>query len=206
MQTMLEKVVTDGTATNAKLDGYRAAGKTGTAQKSDGHGYSATKLVASFAGFAPASNPVISMVVVVDEPVGGHMGGEIAAPIFKNIANRVLQYKRIAPDIQDYTPPRYTVAPAKRESGPASSSKPAPTEEMKVIAAKFTSSSAEKPQPGDITVPDFRGMTLTEIYDECRRLGLESTSDGSGRAVQQNPPAGTVVRHGAVVDVRLSIK
>src|SRR5205823_4412018 len=112
MQGMLEKVVTDGTATSAKLDGYRAAGKTGTAQKKDDATgkYSTSKLIASFAGFAPSSNPVISMVVVVDEPVGAHHGGEVAAPIFKNIADRVLHYKGIAPDVQGYAP-RYTAAP-----------------------------------------------------------------------------------------------
>ena len=93
MQEMLEKVVTDGTATSAKLDGYRAAGKTGTAQKSDGAGYSATKMIASFAGYAPVSNPVISMIVVVDEPEGAHHGGEVAAPIFKQIADQILRYK-----------------------------------------------------------------------------------------------------------------
>ncbi len=108
MQEMLEKVVTDGTATSAKLDGYRAAGKTGTAQKSDGAGYSATKMIASFAGYAPVSNPVISMIVVVDEPEGAHHGGEVAAPIFKQIADQILRNRGISPDIQGYAPPRYT--------------------------------------------------------------------------------------------------
>src|SRR5262249_24370846 len=114
MQAMLEKVVTDGTAKSAKLDGYRAAGKTGTAQKAYGNsgGYSSAKMVASFAGFAPASNPTISMVVVVDEPVGAHHGGEIAAPIFKKIADQVLHYKGIPPDIDGYAP-RYISNPAK---------------------------------------------------------------------------------------------
>src|SRR5437588_9823182 len=82
LQDMLEVVVTEGTATAGKLDGYTAAGKTGTAQKIDetGH-YSRTKFVASFGGFAPALNPVVAVIVVVDEPTGPHMGGEIAAPI-----------------------------------------------------------------------------------------------------------------------------
>ena len=75
LQDMLEGVVTNGTAKSSRLAGYTAAGKTGTAQKIDETGrYSATKHVASFAGFAPATNPAISMIVMVDEPVGAHHG------------------------------------------------------------------------------------------------------------------------------------
>jgi len=208
MQGMLEKVVTDGTATSAKLDGYRAAGKTGTAQKKgDGAGYSATKLIASFAGYAPASNPVIAMVVVIDEPVGAYHGGEVAAPIFKQIADRILQYKGISPDIPDYAPPPYVAAPAKRQSAPAPAAKPSEPEGLKIISANFNSSTTAKPnQPGDITVPDFRGKTDGETYDASRRLGLKTKFEGFGRVREQNPPPGAQVRPGTVVEIGLSTK
>jgi len=207
MQDMLEKVVTEGTATAAKLDGYRAAGKTGTAQKSDGAGYSETKLIASFAGYAPASNPVIAMVVVVDAPVGAHHGGEVAAPIFKRIADQILHYKGIPPDIQDYAPPRYTAPPSKRQSDPGPMARPSAPEELQIINANFTGLAAKPYQPGDITVPDFRGKSEGEAFDESRRLGLRTKSDGlGGRIRRQYPLPGAQVRSGTVVEVGLSTK
>src|SRR5207302_3428002 len=109
LQDMLESVITDGTAKSGRLDGYTAAGKTGTAQKIDESGrYSATKLVASFAGFDPATNPVVSIIVMIDEPVGEHHGGTVAAPVFKRIAEQVLRYMSVPPDVPSYAP-RYTV-------------------------------------------------------------------------------------------------
>src|SRR5439155_20213643 len=100
LQDMLEVVVTDGTAKSGKLEGYTAAGKTGTAQKIDESGrYSKTKFVASFAGFAPASNPVVSIIVVVDEPVGSHMVAAVAAPVFKRTAEQILRYLSVPPDV-----------------------------------------------------------------------------------------------------------
>src|SRR5438132_11946747 len=122
LQDMLEVVITEGTATAGKLDGYTAAGKTGTAQKIDetGH-YSKTKFIASFTGFAPASNPMIAIIVVIDEPVGQHMGGEVAAPLFKKVAEPILRYMSVPPDVPSYAPqytvkeakPRLTVAPVR---------------------------------------------------------------------------------------------
>jgi membrane peptidoglycan carboxypeptidase len=209
MQGMLEKVVTDGTAKTAKLEGYRAAGKTGTAQKANpAGGYYANKLIASFTGYAPVSNPAIAMVVVVDEPVGSHMGGEVAAPIFKNIADKILHYKGIAPDVQDYAPPRYTATPVKRPNAPAPTARPAGLEEMKVVAAKFAgpASPGKSYEPGDITVHDFIGKSLRQVVEDCQALGLGTKSDGSGRVSQQFPPAGAKVRFGTVVEIRLSTR
>src|SRR5262249_38860859 len=117
LQDMLEVVVTHGTAMAGKLDGYTAAGKTGTAQKIDetGH-YSKTKFVASFTGFAPASNPVVAIIVVIDEPVGQHMGGEVAAPLFKRVAEPILRYMSVPPDVPTHAP-QYTVKEGPSPSG-----------------------------------------------------------------------------------------
>ncbi|MEJ7711662.1 MAG: penicillin-binding transpeptidase domain-containing protein [Pyrinomonadaceae bacterium] len=97
---MLESVTLDGTAKRAQLDGYTAAGKTGTAQKIDPrtHAYSKTKYVASFVGFAPATDPSVVIAVVVDEPSGAYHGGDVAAPVFREIAERVLPLMNVAPD------------------------------------------------------------------------------------------------------------
>jgi cell division protein FtsI (penicillin-binding protein 3) len=209
MQGMLEKVVTDGTAKSAKLEGYRAAGKTGTAQKANpAGGYYANKLIASFTGYAPVSKPAIAMVVVVDEPVGSHMGGEVAAPIFKAIADKVMHYKGMVPDVQDYAPRRYTATPVKRPAEAAPAARPAGVGEMKVVPVNIpaASLSGKTYEPGDIEVGDFRGQSLRQSVADIRRLGLEVKSEGSGRVSQQFPPAGARVRFGTVVEIRLSTR
>jgi cell division protein FtsI (penicillin-binding protein 3) len=83
-------VVERGTGTAARLSGFPVAGKTGTAQKADGDGYAQGKYVASFAGFLPASDPIVVILVVLDEPQAGFYGGEVAAPVFRRIAERII--------------------------------------------------------------------------------------------------------------------
>jgi cell division protein FtsI (penicillin-binding protein 3) len=96
---IMQTVVTEGgTGVNAALDGYSACGKTGTAQKIDENGrYSNEKFIASFVGFAPVENPRIAVLVVVDEPQKEHYGSEVAAPAFKTIAQKTLDYMNISP-------------------------------------------------------------------------------------------------------------
>jgi cell division protein FtsI (penicillin-binding protein 3) len=91
--------VTDvgGTARAAAIDGYAVAGKTGTAQKVSGGHYDSSKWVSSFIGFAPADDPRVAIVVMVDEPQGGHLGGAVAAPVFKEIAEQALRYLHVPP-------------------------------------------------------------------------------------------------------------
>ena len=96
---IMQTVVTEGgTGVNAALDGYSACGKTGTAQKIDENGrYSNEKFVSSFVGFAPAEAPKIAVLVVVDEPQKEHYGSAVAAPAFKTIAQKTLDYMNISP-------------------------------------------------------------------------------------------------------------
>lgn len=91
---ILEGVVTDGTGGKAAIPGFRVAGKTGTAQKIDPRTgtYSATQFVGSFVGFAPADNPRLAMIVVIDEPHGEAWGGTVAAPVFRRVGEQVLNY------------------------------------------------------------------------------------------------------------------
>ncbi len=97
---MLEGVLAPGgTAPEASVPGYVLAGKTGTAQKPDGSGgYSKTKFVASFVGFAPARNPRLLVAVMVDEPQGDIYGGSVAAPAFQKIVSFALPYLKIPPN------------------------------------------------------------------------------------------------------------
>jgi cell division protein FtsI (penicillin-binding protein 3) len=101
MRAIMEGTVVEGTGKNAQLNGYSSAGKTGTAQKVDPvtHTYSHTKLVASFAGFAPVSSPAISIAVVIDTPtVGSRYGAETSAPVFREVAQQVLEYLEVPHD------------------------------------------------------------------------------------------------------------
>jgi len=97
---MLEGVLgAGGTAQEAQVPGYKLAGKTGTAEKPDEYGgYSKTKFVASFIGYAPARNPRLLVAVMVDEPQGEIYGGVVAAPAFEKIVSFALPYLGIPPD------------------------------------------------------------------------------------------------------------
>ena len=99
VRTMLEGVVADGTGTNAAVEGYRVAGKTGTARKPP-YDKPPYRYTASFAGFAPASAPRLSAIVVFDEPTGarGFLAGQVAAPAFSRIMAAALRSERVAPD------------------------------------------------------------------------------------------------------------
>src|SRR5256714_5151057 len=100
LRTMMEGVTLRGTAKKAQLEGYTAAGKTGTAQKVDPktHAYSLTKFIGSFVGFAPVSNPAVVIIVVIDEPQGSYHGGDVGPPVFREIAEQVLPELNITPD------------------------------------------------------------------------------------------------------------
>jgi cell division protein FtsI (penicillin-binding protein 3) len=97
---MLEGVVSpSGTALKASVEGYRVAGKTGTIHKSAAGGYAEHRYVSAFAGMAPASDPRLVIVVVIDEPVrGGHYGGQVAAPVFSRVMSGALRLMNINPD------------------------------------------------------------------------------------------------------------
>jgi cell division protein FtsI (penicillin-binding protein 3) len=100
MRHMMEGIVLYGTGKEAQLNGYSAGGKTGTAQKIDvaTRTYSKTNYVASFAGFAPVNNPAISVVVIMDSPKGNYYGQTVSAPVFRDVAQQVLEYLGVPHD------------------------------------------------------------------------------------------------------------
>lgn len=120
---MLEAVVvTGGTGTRASIPGYRVAGKTGTAWKSNAGGYSTDKYMAVFGGVAPATNPRLAAVVIIDEPGAGlYYGGDIAAPVFARVVGGSLRLLAVAPDAAIAGPEEEPSSPA-----PAVPSAPAP--------------------------------------------------------------------------------
>ena len=115
MRQMMQGVVLHGTGKKALLEGYTAAGKTGTAQKVDPatHAYSHTKYVGSFAGFAPINNPAVVVAVILDSAVGLHQGGQVAAPVFQRVTQQVLEYLHTPHDVE--LPPNRQVLLAQRK-------------------------------------------------------------------------------------------
>jgi cell division protein FtsI/penicillin-binding protein 2 len=102
MTEALKTVVSsEGTAVKAAMDHYTVAGKTGTAQKVEGGAYVHGKYIASFIGFFPADDPELCIAIVLDEPKEGYYGGQVAGPVFKEIAERAANYLNIRPDIED---------------------------------------------------------------------------------------------------------
>ncbi len=97
---MLQTVVSDtGTGKRASIPGYSVAGKTGTAWKASAGGYSTNRYLAVFAGLAPASNPRLATVVVIDEPSAGlYYGGDVSAPVYSAIVGGALRLLSVAPD------------------------------------------------------------------------------------------------------------
>jgi membrane peptidoglycan carboxypeptidase len=209
LRDMLEVVVTDGTATSGKLEGYTAAGKTGTAQKVDetGH-YSKTKHVASFAGFAPATNPVVSIIVMVDEPAYGQHHGSNVAPVFKRIAEQVLRYMSVPPDVPSYAP-QYTVKQPKQPKEPPHPVAPVYSRAPSLVQVSSTVTdrrNGEDSEFGGISIPDFHGKSLRQVTEESLKAGLRLQSIGSGAAVDQWPPAGSNAAAGSRVQVRFSTR
>ncbi len=222
MKMMLEQVVLAGTAQPAQLNGYTAAGKTGTAQKVDpgGHGYSKTDYVASFAGFAPLQNPAITVLVVIDSPRGGHEGGKVAGPVFKRIAERVLPYLGVPHDVPVNSAPPSLLAGAHPASEGSGRSRGELADAAQAVTDSGTSDTAEingdqqpySPAPGSVivnlgkglTVPSFSGQPVRVVAGECERLGLDPILQGHGVAVSQSPAAGVAVVPGSKVLIRFS--
>jgi len=103
LRSMMEEVVkTGGTGARARVVGYRVAGKTGTAHKSQAGGYAEDKYVAVFAGMAPAGNPRLALAVMIDEPgTGVYYGGQVAGPVFSGIMEEALRMLNVPPDVID---------------------------------------------------------------------------------------------------------
>jgi len=207
LRDMMESVILEGTGKPAKLNGYTAAGKSGTAQKIDpatGR-YSPNQYVASFVGFAPVNTPVVTILVVLDSPVGLHYGGDVGGPVFKRISEQVLAYLEVSHDI----PAGQDVQTASNQRG---TRQPGTTSvgnraRFEAPAAKEASGSASAPTVafGDeeaVVLPDFSGQGLRSVMEACTSLGLVPAPIGNGVAVEQVPDPGVRVPRGSRVTVR----
>ena len=223
LKTMLEGVVLRGTAKAAQLDGYSVAGKTGTAQKVINGKYSDTKYVASFAGFAPVANPEIVCIVSIDEPIGEHHGGTVAAPIFAEAVSQALTILNVAPesdpestiiagDVQTY---QVAGMGNKNSEETSDDSHATPTlqfaSKTELSTAMMTNNNlpTETPQvaptnPNEIIVPDLRGRGVREAMSVCANQGLNFQASGEGVVTSQTPTAGSYVTRETIMKVRLA--
>jgi cell division protein FtsI (penicillin-binding protein 3) len=216
MRGMLEEVTVKGTAKLAQLDGYTAAGKTGTAQKIDPKtkAYSKTKFVGSFVGFAPVENPAVVIIVVIDEPVGGYHGGDVAAPVFREIAEQVLPALAVAPDteLKPTAGPgllaRFSMKPEalahlrevqERERAERDATLPKMVDESgRAGMRKIVYTAATKRA---LVMPDLRGLSVRDAARVCEQLGLQLEAQGEGRALRQSPEIGSEIEAGETVRV-----
>ena len=177
-----------GTGTLAAVPGFKIAGKTGTAQKVDPvtGGYSPDKRVSSFVGFAPAEDPKVVILVVIDEPQGMAYGGLVAAPVFSRIAGQVLRYDHVAPTDPQQVP-----------------SLP-PVSEVAAFALPDPQQQAVNQDDKLQRMPDLAGLSFRQVLQMMKRTGINLKLDGHGRVVKQFPAAGQPLRYDKEAWVKLS--
>jgi cell division protein FtsI (penicillin-binding protein 3) len=175
-----------GTGKRARLDGWRVAGKTGTAQKADPvtGGYSADRRFSSFVGFAPAETPRVVIGVFVDEPRGEVYGGEVAAPAFREIAEYAMKMLGVPPTGS-------AVAAAPPAPAPAATAEPDEEDDPPPVEAADPRT-ARLPG-GAVAVPSLAGLPARAAIRKLEDSDLAAELKGSGKVVSQVPPAGRVV-------------
>jgi cell division protein FtsI (penicillin-binding protein 3) len=197
-----EGVVLRGTGKRAALEGYRAAGKTGTAQKVVDGRYSPNKYVASFIGFAPLPKPRITILVQIDEPKGVHYGGDVCAPFFQKIAQETLLQLRVFPDPNLPLPKlKPLIASARSEDNLPDAVRPQPNhpsieEQPGIISIPVGKES--------VVIPDFHGMSKRNVLQQCMDLGIRLQSIGAGVAVSQLPLPGAKMPSNGTCSVTFS--
>ncbi|HNX28459.1 MAG TPA: stage V sporulation protein D [Syntrophomonadaceae bacterium] len=228
---ILEGVVSNGTGSNAYIEGYKVAGKTGTAQKvAPTGGYMSNEYVASFLGFAPADNPRLACIVVVDAPQGyPYYGGWVAAPPFREILKDSLRYLEVpAQDLteKDQATSEQVVVPDVvnlplaeaisamndrglnvKVSGTGNivwQQTPKPQTKINRGSQVIISLSpfTEGEQNSEVTVPDLQGKSMKEVAKILADLGLHLLPEGYGLAYEQMPEAGKVITSGSSVKVK----
>ena len=229
---VLEGVVQNGSGRNAFIEGYRVAGKTGTAQKVGPDGrYLKSEYVASFLGFAPANNPRLVCLVVIDAPKGyPYYGGWVAAPVFREVMADSLRYLEVprtelpqeelgtskikmvsVPDVINL--PVDEAVQTLRKAGLNLQIQgdgdlvwgQVPKAHTKVKQNSriivYLSPVEQQEGAGQVTVPDLEGKSIKEVARILSQLGLHLSPDGSGLAYKQLPEAGLRVPIGSTIKV-----
>jgi cell division protein FtsI (penicillin-binding protein 3) len=206
LRGMMEGVTLHGTARKAQIEGYTAAGKTGTAQKIDPktRRYSATKYIGSFVGFAPVDNPAVVIIVVIDEPRGAYHGGDVAAPVFREIAEQILPELSVTPDVETKGAPQL-IAESRQSSPQEIQDEEQRAASLPTIAKNFSNGSREvvfaPATKRGALMPNMRGQSVRDVMRMCSQLGLNLEAKGAGRAIRQYPSAGAELSSGQTVRV-----
>ncbi len=224
LRNALEKVISDGTGKAAYVPGYRLAGKTGTSNKVIDGKIAEGRYIASFAGFAPANDPKLVLLVMIDEPKGEYYGGVVAAPVFASVIRDVLRYLEIPPQEEpvDETEQETVTVPdlvgkdvvaAQAElhemglSGKPDGTGTTVVSQFPVAGARvlkhtnvilYTEDEAE-PEEGMVRVPTIIGLGLTQARDKLVESGLSLSAQGNGFCVSQEPQGGSFVPKGSTV-------
>jgi cell division protein FtsI (penicillin-binding protein 3) len=187
---IMEQIVDRGTATQAQIDGYTIAGKTGTASKLVNGRYSNSDYYASFVGFLPSRNPVATIIVVIDSPhARGYYGGPIAGPVFQRIAQATLRHLGVPPTLN--APPPVLVA--RRSEQP----------EMQARSRR-TASFVQIGTNGYVRdLPDLRGLSAREALRVLTKIGLTARLIGNGIVTSQVPAPGTPTEPGMACELKL---
>ena len=201
---IMTAVAERGTARNARVPGYRVAGKTGTAEKLINGRYSNRDHNASFVGFAPADAPRFVILVMVDTPrtavINGirqrlYTGGAVAAPIFQRIAEAALRYLEVPRSVDTTRPAVLAGSPAP----PQARLQAAALSETAASRAAAAATVAER----DGNMPDLRGLSARQANRALSRIGLGAEFVGDGAVVRQTPAAGRIVEPGTTARIWL---
>ena len=188
LTTIMEAVVERGTARSAALSRYRIAGKTGTTEKIVDGRYSDTDHNASFAGFVPSRRPEFTILVVIDTPRVGRYGGGVAGPVFKRIAEALLQQAGVPPSID----PLPTVIVTEDRT------------RVRPQAIRTAAPAMLQPAGGGPVMPDVRGLGARDALRALVAAGLYVDSRGTGVVVTQSPDPGTPIAPGARTAIELA--
>lgn len=202
MKNLLIGVVENGTASLARLDDMLIGGKTGTSQKLINGSYSSSEYNSSFIGFFPADNPQVICLVVIDSPKIGRYGGRVAAPIFKNIAERIIES-----DI-NFSPYRKDIK-RKNETNKnfliaenLETEKYVPKNEI-FITANYSENSNEKEVENysRTTMPSLYNKSIKESITRLTALGIKYKIKGSGKVIDQSIMPGTKLKEGMICEL-----
>jgi cell division protein FtsI (penicillin-binding protein 3) len=188
--TLLLKASTEkgGTGEAAVPAGYEVAGKTGTAQKANAQlgGYE-DRYNSGFMGFAPADDPKVVLLVVIDEPEGTNYGGVVAAPVFKAIMEKILPFFNAHP--------KGTLI-VRDEQQPVAAKKTARADPM-IEDVKVAKAASKE------VMPDLTGLSMRSALTRIERKGLIVKVSGKGKVVEQSPRPGTVIEKGDICFLKL---
>ncbi len=197
LQEFLEGVVAHGSGTLAQIPGYSVAGKTGTAQKIGPSGtYADGGYIASFAGYAPAKDPAISMIVVLYNPKKEFYGGRVAAPLFRKIGQQVLKYLDIPPDQNTENPafttaqsafPRVTEANYPEGIESVAYTSP-PNQHHKLVIAP------DDGMANELVMPYLFGKTASETIEILSKTKIPFRLLGTGTVIKQWPIPGSLLK------------